>query len=206
MNLAYFRKSTYPLEKTVEHVLEQAKQGGWKMLGTIDFPENRGKMILICRPEWVKDVIEYDSNMVGFLPCAISVLKKGNDVLIGTGQPGIIKAVTQNKNLAQLAATAEKQIKDLIHQSAGVKELKPTKIKLYSTTTCPYCKMEKSWLDENKIEHELVYVDRDHEEAQKMVEKTGQMGVPVTEIQFAEGDPEYIIGFDQPKLAELLGI
>ena len=206
MNLAYFRKSTYSVEETVKNVLEQAKKGGWKMLGTVDFPNNSGKMVLICRPEWVKEVLEYDTDIVGFLPCTISVLKKGDDILIGTGQPGVIKAITQNKNLAQLVTIAEKQLKDLIHASAGVKELHPTHVKLYSTTTCPYCKMEKAWLDENKIKHDLIYVDRDHEEAQKMVEKTGQMGVPVTEVQFDEGDPEYIIGFDQPKLAEMLGL
>lgn len=206
MNLAYFRKSTYSVEKTVENLLELAKKGGWKILGTVDFPDDSGKMVLICRPEWVKEVLGYDPNIVGFLPCAISVLKRGKDVLIGTGQPGVIKAITQNKDLAELAATAEKQLKDLIHTAAGVKELKPTHVKLYSTTTCPYCKMEKSWLDENKIQHDVIYVDKDHEEAQKMVEKTGQMGVPVTEVQFDEGDPEYVIGFDQPKLAELLGL
>ena len=72
--------------------------------------------------------------------------------------------------------------------------------------TCPYCKMEKSWLDEKKITHELVYVDKNQEKAQYMVEKTGQMGVPVTEIEYEEGEPEYIIGFDKPKLAQILHV
>lgn len=78
------------------------------------------------------------------------------------------------------------------------------KVKLYSTTTCPYCMMEKKWLDDENINHEVIYVDRDQNEAIKMVEKTGQMGVPVTEIKFEDGREEFIIGFDKPKLEYFL--
>ncbi|GIW61667.1 MAG: hypothetical protein KatS3mg089_0519 [Patescibacteria group bacterium] len=39
-----------------------------------------------------------------------------------------------------------------------------------------------------------------------MVLKTGQMGVPVTEIQFEDSNPEYIVGFDVPRLSQVLGI
>lgn len=66
--------------------------------------------------------------------------------------------------------------------------------------------MEKSWLDEKKIKHDVVYVDLNPTEAQKMVDKTGQMGVPVTEILFDEGESEYVIGFDKPKLSQLLQV
>ncbi len=46
----------------------------------------------------------------------------------------------------------------------------------------------------------------DEKEAIDMVRKTGQMGVPVTELQFEKGNPEYIVGFDQPRLRELLEV
>lgn len=206
MNLAYFRKSKHSLDETIKNVSEKAAKAGWKLLGEANFPENSGKMILLCRPDWVKTVVEADYNLVGFLPCAISVFKKGDDVLIGTGQPSVIKALAQSKDIAELAEKADEQIKSLIHESAGVEELKPKSVKLYSTQTCPYCKMEKSWLEEHKIKHDLVYVDQNQEEAQKMVEKTGQMGVPVTEIVYEEGEPEYIIGFDKPRLAQILHV
>jgi len=74
------------------------------------------------------------------------------------------------------------------------------KVKLYSTKTCPYCMMEKDWLENEKIEHEVVYVDSNQKEAMNMVQKTGQMGVPVTQIQYNDGREEYVIGFDKPKL------
>lgn len=84
--------------------------------------------------------------------------------------------------------------------------MKVKKVKVYSTVGCPYCRMEKAWLEGNKIEHEIVYVDQDQNEAINMVRKTGQMGVPVTEIEFDEGNLEFVVGFDTPRLSEVLGI
>ncbi|MDP3989240.1 MAG: glutaredoxin family protein [bacterium] len=72
---------------------------------------------------------------------------------------------------------------------------------IYSTPTCMYCKMAKEYFDENNVE----YTDHDvatNEIARKeMMDKTGQMGVPV----IAVGE-ETIIGFDKERLAELLGL
>ncbi len=82
--------------------------------------------------------------------------------------------------------------------------MKPTHIKLYSTHTCPYCMMEKAWLEQEKIEHEVVYVDSNQEEAMRMVDKTKQMGVPVTEIKYEDGREEFVVGFDKPRLSQIL--
>lgn len=80
------------------------------------------------------------------------------------------------------------------------------KIKVYATTTCPYCTMVADWLTSKHIPFEKVLVDQNHTEAQQMVEKTGQMGVPVTEIQYPDRNPEFVIGFNQPQLAYMLGV
>ena len=204
MNFAYFRKSKFSLEKTIENVKKNAEISKWKILGEALLPKNAGKMILICRPEWVETIVKENYNLLGFLPCAITVFKKNNDVLIGTGQPAVIRALAQSGDIAKLASQAEENIKKLIHESAGVEELKPKNIKLYSTTTCPYCVMEKSWLDSKKVKYDLVYVDLNPKEAEIMVEKTGQMGVPVTEIQYEGSESEFIVGFDKEKIASLL--
>jgi glutaredoxin/uncharacterized protein (DUF302 family) len=206
MNIAYFRKSNYSLQQTIDNVTEKAREQGWKILGEAGLPEQSGKMIVICRPDWVKTVIEADYNLLGFLPCSISIFEKQGEVKIGTGQPTIIRALSQSQDIAEVANQADLMIKELIHESAGVGELKPTGVKLYSTHSCPYCTMEKKWLEQNKIEHQMVYVDDDPREAEEMVRKTGQMGVPVTEIQYGDGEPEFIVGFDKPKLAGLLGV
>jgi glutaredoxin-like YruB-family protein len=73
------------------------------------------------------------------------------------------------------------------------------KVKVYSTPTCPFCIMAKKFLKDNNIEFEDVDVSRDIKAAREMVEKTGQMGVPVIEI-----DGEFVIGFDRDRIKELL--
>ena len=60
--------------------------------------------------------------------------------------------------------------------------------------------MEKEWLDKEKIDHEVVFVDSDRKAAENMVKKTGQMGVPVTEIKFEDGREEFVVGFDKDAL------
>ena len=74
-------------------------------------------------------------------------------------------------------------------------------VKVYSTPTCPYCNQAKDFLKEKNIEFEEIDVSQDTAAAQAMIEKTGQMGVPVVEI-----DGEAIVGFNKAKIMELLGI
>jgi len=74
-------------------------------------------------------------------------------------------------------------------------------IKVYSTATCPYCKMAKDFLAENNISFEAVDVGQDREAAREMVEKSGQMSVPVIDI-----DGKVIVGFDKKAISEELGV
>lgn len=77
------------------------------------------------------------------------------------------------------------------------------KITVYSTRTCPYCRMLKGWLLSQKLDYEDVYVDQDHAAAVKMVELSGQMGVPFTTIE-ENGQIHKILGFDLPSLKSAL--
>jgi len=81
-----------------------------------------------------------------------------------------------------------------------------TKIKVYATTTCPYCTMIADWLTGKKVAFEKILVDQDQKAAIDMVQRTGQMGVPVTEIVMKDGKSEFVIGFNPPQLAYLLGV
>jgi glutaredoxin-like YruB-family protein len=74
-------------------------------------------------------------------------------------------------------------------------------VTVYSTPTCPWCIKVKEFLKEHKIEFKSVDVAADQEKAREMVEKSGQMGVPVTEI-----DGQIVIGYDEAKLKKLLKI
>jgi len=74
-------------------------------------------------------------------------------------------------------------------------------IKVFSTPTCSFCVTLKSFLTDHNVEFEDINVAEDKEAAKEMIEKSGQMGVPVVEI-----DGEIIIGFDKNKIVELLKI
>jgi len=73
------------------------------------------------------------------------------------------------------------------------------KVKVYSTPNCPWCHVVKDFLKDNKVEFEDIDVSKDHGAAHEMVEKSGQMGVPVIEI----GD-KIVVGFNETKLREAL--
>ncbi len=75
------------------------------------------------------------------------------------------------------------------------------KITIYSTPACVYCQMAKKFLKEHKIEYAEFDVAADAEKRDEMLQKSGQMGVPVIKI----GD-EIIVGFDKKRISQLLGI
>ncbi|MDO8601176.1 MAG: glutaredoxin domain-containing protein [bacterium] len=74
-------------------------------------------------------------------------------------------------------------------------------IKIFSTPTCMYCQTLKSFLKEKNIAFEDIDVSRDEAALKEMVDKSGQMGVPVIDI-----DGQIVIGFDRNKIVELLKI
>jgi glutaredoxin-like YruB-family protein len=74
-------------------------------------------------------------------------------------------------------------------------------IKVYSTSTCPYCVTLKNFLKEKGFEFEDIDVTFDKERQDEMIEKSGQMGVPVVDI-----NGQIIIGFDREKIIKALNI
>ena len=72
-------------------------------------------------------------------------------------------------------------------------------VKIYSTPTCAYCKKTKEFFQQNNVKYEEIDVARDEAKAKEMVEKSGQMGVPVVDI-----DGQIIIGFDREALKKAL--
>jgi glutaredoxin-like YruB-family protein len=70
---------------------------------------------------------------------------------------------------------------------------------VYSTKVCPYCVMAKQFLKQNNVKFEEIDVGNDEAAAKEMVEKSGQMSVPVLDI-----NGKIIVGFDRPKIMEAL--
>lgn len=73
-------------------------------------------------------------------------------------------------------------------------------VTIYTTPTCAYCKMAKEYFKSKNIEYTEHDVMKDVAKRDEMVKKSGQMGVPLIEI-----DGKMVIGFDKPKIEELLG-
>jgi len=74
-------------------------------------------------------------------------------------------------------------------------------VKVYSTPTCAYCVTLKKFLTEKGIQFEAVDVSQDEAALKEMVAKSGQMGVPVINI-----DGQIVVGFNRNKIVELLNI
>ncbi len=74
-------------------------------------------------------------------------------------------------------------------------------MKIYSTPACPHCKAAKNYFKSLGIPFEDVDVSRDQREAERMVQKTHQYGVPVIEL-----GNQIVIGFDRNKIDRILGV
>ncbi len=74
------------------------------------------------------------------------------------------------------------------------------KITIYSTPTCTYCIILKRYLDGKNVPYKEVDISKDEEAKNRMVEKTNQMTVPVTEI----GDGKFIVGFKKKEIDEAI--
>lgn len=204
MNIAYFRKSKKSYHDTLASLRRAATDSGFTLLGEAALPGGNATVINICRPEWARTVVDTDPQLLGLLPCSVSVIEKGGEVLVGSPSPAILAQAAPTEEIAALVDAAEGSLRALVEAAAGVGPMKPTALKLYSSHSCPYCKMEKSWLDGKKAPYELVYVDDDQKEAEELVRKTGQMGVPVTEVSYEGGESEFIVGFDRARLEKLV--
>ena len=89
---------------------------------------------------------------------------------------------------------------NIIYELKAENSDQPSKnVTVYTTPTCPWCTTVKNYLKKNGVRYSEVDVASDQNAAQSMVSKSGQQGVPQTEI-----NGEMVIGFDQTKLKRLL--
>jgi glutaredoxin-like YruB-family protein len=76
-----------------------------------------------------------------------------------------------------------------------------TNVTIYSTPSCTYCNLAKDFFKKNGVKYTEHNVATDLVKRKEMIEKTGQMGVPVIEL-----DEEIVVGFDESKLRQSLKI
>jgi glutaredoxin 3 len=75
------------------------------------------------------------------------------------------------------------------------------KVKIYTAPGCPFCFLVKEYFKEKGINFEEIDVSKDEKAAREMMDKSGQIGVPVIEI-----DEQIVVGFDREKIEKLLGL
>ena len=83
----------------------------------------------------------------------------------------------------------------------GKKPAKTSKVKIYSTSTCPWCMKTKEFFKANNVKYEEVNVGTDEKARNEMFEKSGQFGVPVTDV-----NGTIIIGYDKEALKKALSL
>lgn len=80
-------------------------------------------------------------------------------------------------------------------------------VTVYSTTTCPYCKMLKDYLSQHNIAFTEKLVDQDEPAREEMMGLSGGfLGVPFTNIQKDDRTKETVVGFDKGKVDSILGL
>ncbi len=89
----------------------------------------------------------------------------------------------------------------LVKERKVEKKKKQTKVLIFTTPTCSWCKRAMKYFREHNIKFKQIDVSRDPVAARDMQKMSGQMGVPVIKI-----GKEVIVGFDKPKIDKLLGI
>lgn len=75
------------------------------------------------------------------------------------------------------------------------------KVTIYTTPSCTYCKIAKAFFNEHNVAYEEKNVAVDHVAAKEAMEKSGQMAVPIIDV-----DGTIVVGFNKPHLLQLLGI
>ena len=123
--------------------------------------------------------------------------EKAREMVQRTGQNGV-PVITIDNNV--VIGFDQARIETLLNAEPE-EPVDPNVVKVYSTPTCPFCVKVKEFLKENNIDFEDINVAEDQKAAAYMVNKTGQAGVPVIETR-----GEYIVGFDEPRLRQILDI
>ncbi len=204
MNISYYKKSKFGFDETLSNLKTNLEKEGIKVSSEINLESQLGTILNINDKKVLQKIMEIDHNLVGLIPDNIAVLNKNNAVLVGTINPELMAGVTPNHDIQHLSEDVSEKMKSIVNAATGAENQKVSNVKLYSTHTCPYCKNEKDWLEKNMIKHENIYLEDSPKEAEYVVRSTGQMGVPVTEIVYDDGESEFVIGFDRNKLEKIL--
>jgi len=124
--------------------------------------------------------------------------------LFGINTVPTVVAVKNGKISKIIYGVQNKQYYQMLLYDAPLKQGEKRKFKnviVYTSSNCPWCSTVKSYLRQHGIPFREVDISKDEREAERLIRKSGQMGVPQTEI-----NGKIVVGFDKNKLDSLLGI
>jgi glutaredoxin len=198
MRITYFRKTKITKEKIIENLKKYEENNKIEIWGIKEV--NNITLVAIYDKNLFETYKNINPELLAVLPMIIFIVNEGEINKVGILNPEILGSITDFQEISNV----ENKLKKLVDEISEAEERKIKKIKVYATTNCPYCKAEKEYLDSKGIKYEYTLVDLNPVSAQEMIEKTGQYGVPVTEIIFDDEDAEYIIGFDRERIEKIL--
>jgi len=198
MRITYFRKTKITKEKIIENLKKYTENSKIEIWGIKEI--NNITLVAIYDKNLFETYKNINPELLAVLPMIIFIVNEGEINKVGILNPEILGSITDFQEISDV----ENKLKKLVDEISEAEERKIKKIKVYATTNCPYCKAEKEYLDSKGIKYEYTLVDLNPVSAQEMIEKTGQYGVPVTEIIFDDEDAEYIIGFDRERIEKIL--
>ena len=106
-----------------------------------------GSVFQVCKPDWIDAILGKDPQLLGLIPCSVVVLERDGATTVGAGNASLLGKVSPDADLGKISASAEAALRALVNTAADVADRKPVAVKLYSTKSCPFCRMEKAWLD-----------------------------------------------------------
>jgi glutaredoxin-like YruB-family protein len=182
-----FLKKSAGVEKTYLLLYRQGSEQSECALGNLE-------QALGSSPEM--DVFTADVNEVRDIHTSYGVTSVPALLVFADGRlTGIIKGCQESDYYRALAENR------LFHGQTAAGEKASIRVTVYSTPACSWCNTLKLWLKQQGIPFTDVDVSTDQRAAEDLVKRTGQQGVPQTDI-----NGEIVVGFNQPKLKELLGI
>lgn len=205
MNISYFRETSKRASEAAEAFKEGLARRGIVLARETPL-EGGGVLLQFFDAKRAERILAADRTLVGLVPDAALIARQGGATFVGIGNPELLAGSPHAGRLEGLVGEMNRDLRALVNEAAGVGDPKVRSVTLYSTTQCPYCKMEKAYLEARKVPFVLKMVDSDQDAAEEMVRKSGQMGVPVTEVAFDDGESEVFVGFDKGRLNQLLNL
>lgn len=166
----------------------------------------KGSELSECSYKNLKNVLENHNDIIDVMTANVSEVRDIHEKYGVSSVPTLMIFKGNKFVKVEKGCNEESFYKSLFESSlytstSSDKEKPQKRVKVYSTPSCSWCTTLKKHLDLNGIKYTDIDVSRNQNAAEEMVKKSGQQGVPQTDI-----GGQIIVGFDKKRINSLLGI